>query len=102
MPATVEERMIRLWASSQGAWKSAMAGIFDPPQLTARPQRIPADVMTSGKNVPCMGKQQAGFDVPDPGRSRRNGNRHTRRKIYGRKRRGEKTARTLRVHVQRL
>src|SRR5947207_12323120 len=45
MPATVEERMIRLWASSQGAWKSAMAGILNPPQMAARPQRIPADVM---------------------------------------------------------
>ena len=26
MPATVEERMIRLWAGPQGAWKAAMAG----------------------------------------------------------------------------
>jgi hypothetical protein len=26
VPATVEERMIRLWAGPQGAWKSAMAG----------------------------------------------------------------------------
>ena len=26
MPATVEERMIRLWASPQGAFKAAMAG----------------------------------------------------------------------------
>src|SRR5262245_66144157 len=25
IPATVEERMIRLWASPQGAWKAAMA-----------------------------------------------------------------------------
>src|SRR6185295_5656390 len=49
MPATVEERMIRLWASSQGAWKAAMAGILDPPQMAARPQRIPAEVMTAGK-----------------------------------------------------
>ena len=31
MPATVEERMIRLWAGPQGAWKAAMAGIADPP-----------------------------------------------------------------------
>src|SRR6516162_9550806 len=26
MPATVEERMIRLWAGPQGAWKAAIAG----------------------------------------------------------------------------
>src|SRR5262245_45675269 len=49
MPATTEERMIRLWASSQGAWKAAMAGIFDPPQMAAKPQQIPANVTTSGK-----------------------------------------------------
>src|SRR5215471_13880977 len=30
MPSTVEERMIRLWASPQGVWKSAMAGTGDP------------------------------------------------------------------------
>src|SRR4026208_2329536 len=30
MPATVEERMIRLWAGPQGAWKSAMAGTQHP------------------------------------------------------------------------
>ena len=34
MPATVEERMIRLWAGPQGAWKSAMAGLKDPPNMT--------------------------------------------------------------------
>src|SRR3954468_18498995 len=48
MPATVEERMIRLWASPQGAWKAAMAGISDPPQMAPRPQQVPADVMTAG------------------------------------------------------
>jgi hypothetical protein len=51
MPATVEERMIRLWAGPQGAWKAAVAGTeyANPPQLAARPQRVPADVMTAGK-----------------------------------------------------
>src|SRR5207248_7666109 len=33
MPVTVEERMIRLWASPQGAFKGAMAGISDPPEM---------------------------------------------------------------------
>src|SRR5438874_1053873 len=37
MPATVEERMIRLWAGPQGAWKAAMAGTADPPQMAPRP-----------------------------------------------------------------
>ena len=49
MPATVEERMIRLWASPQGAFKGAMAGISDPPEMAPRPQRVPADVSTAGK-----------------------------------------------------
>src|SRR5262244_3343976 len=52
MPATVEERMIRLWASPQGAWKSAMFGTApdaNAPDMTPRPQRVPADVMTAGK-----------------------------------------------------
>ncbi|MBI2150494.1 MAG: hypothetical protein HYU27_07800, partial [Acidobacteria bacterium] len=50
MPATVEERMIRLWASPQGAWKAAMAGIADPPEMAPRPAtRVPADVMMAGK-----------------------------------------------------
>src|SRR5206468_96115 len=51
VPATVEERMIRLWAGPQGAWKAAMAGTQypSPPQMAARPQRVPANVMTVGK-----------------------------------------------------
>ncbi len=49
MPATVEERMIRLWASPQGAFKAAMAGTSDPPEMAPRPQRVPADVATVGK-----------------------------------------------------
>ena len=49
MPGTVEERMIRLWASPQGAFKGAMAGISDPPEMAPRPQRVPADVSKAGK-----------------------------------------------------
>jgi hypothetical protein len=36
MPATVEERMIRLWANPQGAFKAAFAGTSDPPSMTPR------------------------------------------------------------------
>src|SRR4051812_34962264 len=49
MPETVEERMIRLWASPQGAFKAAFAGTSNPPPMTPRPQRLAADVMTIGK-----------------------------------------------------
>src|SRR5579871_4815492 len=49
MPAAVEERMIRLWAGPQGAFKGAMAGTSDPPEMAARPQRVPADVPKAGK-----------------------------------------------------
>jgi len=67
MPATVEERMIRLWASSQGAWKAAMAGILDPPQMAARPQRIPADVMTAGKTSLVWEGNKPVLTFPIPG-----------------------------------
>src|SRR5215468_10120592 len=47
MPATVEERMIRLWAGPQGAWKAAFAGTTpDAPKMAPRPGTdIAADVM---------------------------------------------------------
>ena len=67
VPATVEERMIRLWASPQGAWKAAMAGILDPPQMAARPQRIPADVMTSGKTSVAWEGNKPVVTFPIPG-----------------------------------
>ena len=44
MPATVEERMIRLWAGPQGAFKAAMAGTSDPPEMAPRPQLVPPSV----------------------------------------------------------
>src|SRR6202167_3542543 len=49
LPATVEERMIRLWASPQGAFKAAMAGTSDPPEMAEKPQLVPADVSKAGK-----------------------------------------------------
>src|SRR5215510_10744371 len=67
MPATVEERMIRLWASSQGAWKAAMAGISDPPQMAARPQRIQADVMMAGKTSVAWEANKPVVTFPIPG-----------------------------------
>jgi hypothetical protein len=50
MAASTEERMIRLWAGPQGALKSALAGIQDPPLFAVRPgTQVPADVSTAGK-----------------------------------------------------
>jgi hypothetical protein len=50
MAAATRERMIRLWASPQGALKSALAGIQDPPLFAVRPgTQVPADVATAGK-----------------------------------------------------
>jgi hypothetical protein len=50
MAAATRARMIRLWAGPQGALKSALAGIQDPPQFSVRPSaQVPADVMTAGK-----------------------------------------------------
>src|SRR6516162_7791685 len=66
MPATVEERMIRLWAGPQGAFKGAMAGIRDPPEMAPRPQRVPADVAMAGKTSVAWesGKPVVTFPIP--------------------------------------
>ena len=67
MPATVEERMIRLWAGPQGAFKAALAGTSDPPQMTPRPQRLPADVMTAGKTSVVWEGNKPVLTFPIPG-----------------------------------
>src|SRR5262245_15201940 len=67
MPATVEERMIRLWAGPQGAWKAAMFGTSDVPQMAARPQRVPADVMTAGKTSVSWEGNKPVLTFPIPG-----------------------------------
>jgi hypothetical protein len=69
MPATVEERMIRLWAGPQGAWKAAMAATQypNPPQMAARPQRVPADVMTVGQTSVTWTGDTPVLTFPIPG-----------------------------------
>jgi hypothetical protein len=67
MPATVEERMIRLWASPQGAFKGAMAGISDPPEMARRPQRVPADVSMAGKTSVAWEGNKPVVTFPIPG-----------------------------------
>jgi hypothetical protein len=67
MPATVEERMIRLWSGPQGAFKSAFAGTSDPPSMTPRPQKLPADVMTVGKTSVAWVGNKPVLTYPIPG-----------------------------------
>jgi hypothetical protein len=67
MPTTVEERMIRLWASPQGAFKAAMAGTSDPPEMAPRPQRIPADVSKAGKTSVVWQGNKPVVTFPIPG-----------------------------------
>ena len=67
MPATVEERMIRLWAGPQGAFKAAMAGTSDPPEMAPRPQRVPADVSKAGKTSVSWEDNKPVVTFPIPG-----------------------------------
>ena len=49
MPATVQERLIRIWASPQGAPKAALAGTIDTWTLGANPGvTVPDGVMKAG------------------------------------------------------
>jgi hypothetical protein len=67
MAAATRARMIRLWASPQGALKSALAGIQDPPLFSVRPSaQVPADVMTAGKTSVVWegGKPVVSFPIP--------------------------------------
>ena len=69
MPATVEERMIRLWANPQGAWKSALFGTQDTntPQMAARPQQVPGDVMRVHKTSVTWSGNKPVLTFPIPG-----------------------------------
>ena len=67
MPATVEERMIRLWSGPQGAFKAAFAGTSDPPSMTPRPQQLAADVMTIGKTSVAWVGNKPVLTYPIPG-----------------------------------
>ena len=68
MPATVEERMIRLWSGPQGAFKAAFAGTApEAPPMTPRPQRLAADVMTIGKTTVAWVGNKPVLTYPIPG-----------------------------------
>src|SRR3984885_9855087 len=66
MPATVEERMIPLWASPQGAFKGAIAGKSDLAERRPKPQLVPADVSKAGKTSVSWenGKPVVSFPIP--------------------------------------
>jgi hypothetical protein len=67
MPAAVQERLIRLWASPQGAPKAALAGITDPAVLGANPgELVPEGVATAGKTSVSWenGKPVLTFPIP--------------------------------------
>src|SRR4030095_16406614 len=69
VPATVEERMIRLWGGPEGAGTPQGADIQHqpPPKRAPRPQRVPADVMTVGKtSVTWVGNKPV-LTFPIPG-----------------------------------
>ena len=77
MPASDEERLIRIWASPQGAPKAAIAGTTDTWWLGANPGTLFADgVDKVGKNVLVVGERQPGSHLPDSRRSRSHRDSH--------------------------
>src|SRR6187549_1196890 len=68
MPAAVQERLIRIWASPQGAPKSALAGTMDTWTLGANPGTvIPDGVMKAGNtsvSFDAAGKPVLTFPIP--------------------------------------
>src|SRR5438132_10816878 len=68
MPAAVQERLIRIWASPQGAPKSALAGTMDTWTLGANPGVVvPDGVMKVGNTAvawDAAGKPVVTFPIP--------------------------------------
>jgi hypothetical protein len=68
MPAAVQERLIRLWASPQGAPKSALAGTMDTWTLGANPGTVIPDGVTKLGNTSvsfdATGKPVVTFPIP--------------------------------------
>ncbi|HET9220150.1 MAG TPA: hypothetical protein VFR18_24435 [Terriglobia bacterium] len=68
MPAAVQERLIRLWASPQGAPKAALAGTMDTWTLGANPGTVLADGATTVRNTSvswnAAGRPVVTFPIP--------------------------------------
>ena len=68
MPAAVQERLIRIWASPQGAPKAALAGTMDTWTLGANPgTTIPDGVMKAGNTSVAWEGNKAVVTFPIPG-----------------------------------
>ena len=77
MPATVQERLIRIWASPQGAAKAAVAGTTETFMVGGQPGHAFRGRCREGaRDVRVVGGGQAGRDVPDSGRSRSDRDSH--------------------------
>src|SRR3984957_4648417 len=67
MPAAVEERLVRIWASPQGAPKAAVAGTTDTFRLGANPGTLFADGLAKGRETSLSwqaGKPVVTFPIP--------------------------------------
>ena len=68
MPAAVQERLIRIWASPQGAPKAALAGTMDTWTLGANPGTVLTDGPTTVRNTSvswdAVGKAVVTFPIP--------------------------------------
>jgi hypothetical protein len=67
MPAAVQERLIRLWASPQGAPKAALAGTMDTWTLGANPGVVVPDAVMKAGNTSVSwdtGKPVVTFPIP--------------------------------------
>ena len=84
MRESVDERLIRLWASPQGAPKAALAGAgIDPLKVFRNPGGLLAGRHREDRqHVGHLGRQYAGRYVPDSGRRRRNGGCQARRSLH--------------------
>jgi hypothetical protein len=68
MPATVQERLIRIWGSPQGAPKAALAGTMETWTLGANPGTvIPDGVMKAGNTSLSWDTGKAVLTFPIPG-----------------------------------
>ena len=104
MPATVQERLIRIWANPQGAAKSALAGTMTEWRLGANPSTvIPDGVMKAGNTT--LSWDAAGkpvFTFPIPGVEGATGTATLDAEVPGREGRGHAGREHHRVHLQQL
>ncbi len=100
----VDERLIRLWASPQGAPKAALAGAgIDPMKVFRNPGGLLEEGTSKiGDTSVTWDGDTPGRYVPDSGRRRRNGGCQARRSLHDRIRRRHAGRNTLRVRLQRL